>query len=146
MDRGGRSGEFEKHAETEQSQLKDSDRQSASKKITPGSQEKEHHPSLGQSPALSGGGSRRPYSASVCQLTNNLLKRAEISLSPPPLWKVNKVGRLLNKPMNVRGFLQLALADWPVFVVPPSLSLLCPNPFTHKMAAPSGVEAAPGAC
>lgn len=137
MDRGGRGGESEKDAETVQSQLRDSDRQSASKRITPGGQEKEYRPYLAQSPALFGGGSRRAYSASVCPLTNNLLKRAEISLSPPPLWKVNKFGRRSNKPMNVRGFLQLALADWPVFVVRPSLSPSAPTPSHARWRRPA---------
>lgn len=120
-----------------QSQLRDSDRRPVSKKITPGGQEKVYRPYLAQSPALFGGGSRRAYSASVYQLTNNFLQRAEMSTSPPPLWKVNKFGRRLNKPMSVRGFLQLALAHWSVFVVPPSLSLLCPTPSHTRWRCPA---------
>lgn len=109
-------------------QLGDSDRQSASKKITPGGQEKGHRPYLAQSPDLFGGGARRAQSASVCQLTNDLLERAGISLSPPPPWRVNEFGRRSNQPMTGRGCAQSALPDWPAFVVPPSLSRLCPRP------------------
>ena len=65
---------------------------------------------------------------------------------PPPLKVLNMFGRRSNGPMSARCFLRLGLTDWSEFVVPPSLSRLWPHPVAHKMAAPSGVEAAPGVC